>query len=113
MVDSKHFQGYSNWASYSFSVVWSNDEDMYLDFIEKGAGVWEQCKGNPTEVGRAVVTYARDHYTGNNEEVGENRFPDLETDAEWEEIDLEEVGDEIREAAAQEGKYADLFAMFD
>lgn len=104
-MDDRHFQGYSNWASYSFSVVWSNDQALYFDFIEQGAKAWEKFNGNPTEVGRVVVAYAREHYAGS--------FPDLETEEEWEEIDLEEVGDEIRAAAEAEGKYEAVFALYD
>lgn len=109
MVDNKHFQGYSNWASFSFSVVWSNDEDMYNDFVEKAAGGYLEHKWDHTEMGRTVVEYAREHYTGRNPEAStENRFPDLVTDEEWGEIDLAEVGEELREAITAHGRYAHL-----
>ena len=108
MTDNKHYQGYTNWESFEFSVTWNNDEGMYDDFVEKAAGGWLEHKGDPVEIGRVIVGYAREHYTGAGEGANDWYFKGLETDAEWEAIDLVEVGNEVRTAMECHGRYAHL-----
>lgn len=106
----KHFQGYDNFESFMFSVVWTNDGPMQSDILNKAAGGWLEHKGDPDEIGRVVVEYVREHYTGNNPEAArETRFPDLTTDAEWDAVGRREVGEEVLELLKGEPAFAYLF----
>jgi hypothetical protein len=99
MPDTEGYNGYTNWESFEFSAWWSNDEGLYREFIRE-AEQWlsRSAHEDSVELGRHIVAYARENYHNARLRDGDRAFFDLETDAEWDAIDLEEVGDEIKEA---------------
>lgn len=108
--DPKHFQGYGNNASMMFSMTWNNDQAMYNDFVEHAAGYWvqEDYNNNPTACGFLIVSYAHDYYTGKGDgHEGKNFFSEIDPD-EWDDINCLTVGEEIRDAIKNHGRYAHL-----
>lgn len=109
MTDNKHLQGYANWASLVFARDWANYETVRADFIEKAAAGWAtEHHGDPAEIGRILVDYAREHYTGEGEGAIPFLFTELDKDVLWDAIDRTEVGEAIRAEIAGHDTYSYL-----